>query len=64
MPPPRRGAATGAAGEALAAAPAPDPDAVAYHFRRAGDDRAVGVADAGGGAGAARLRVGDRGGTL
>jgi len=29
-------------GETLAAFPAPDPDAVAYHFRRAGDERAVG----------------------
>jgi predicted ATPase len=29
-------------GEMLAAFPAPDPDAVAYHFRRAGDARAVG----------------------
>jgi DNA-binding CsgD family transcriptional regulator len=28
-------------GEALAARPAPDPDAVAYHFRQAGDERAV-----------------------
>src|SRR5207249_3899699 len=30
------------AGEALAATPSPDPDAVAYHFQRAGDERAVG----------------------
>jgi DNA-binding CsgD family transcriptional regulator len=29
-------------GETLAALPSPDPDAVAYHFRRAGDERAVG----------------------
>jgi DNA-binding CsgD family transcriptional regulator len=29
-------------GETLAALPSPDPDAVAYHFRRAGDPRAVG----------------------
>jgi DNA-binding CsgD family transcriptional regulator len=29
-------------GETLAAFPSPDPDAVAYHFRRAGDERAVG----------------------
>jgi DNA-binding CsgD family transcriptional regulator len=29
-------------GETLAAFPSPDPDAVAYHFRRAGDARAVG----------------------
>jgi DNA-binding CsgD family transcriptional regulator len=29
-------------GEMLAALPFPDPDAVAYHFRRAGDARAVG----------------------
>ena len=29
------------AGEVLADAPAPDPDAVAYHFRRAGDERLV-----------------------
>ena len=29
-------------GEMLAAFPSPDPDAVAYHFRRAGDARAVG----------------------
>jgi hypothetical protein len=29
-------------GEALAALPAPDPDAVAYHFRQAGDARAAG----------------------
>ncbi|HEX5501877.1 MAG TPA: AAA family ATPase, partial [Thermomicrobiales bacterium] len=28
-------------GEALAAAPAPDPDAVAHHFQRAGDPRAA-----------------------
>ena len=28
-------------GEPLAALPAPDPDAVAYHFRRAGDERAA-----------------------
>lgn len=32
----------GRAGEALAALPGPDPDAVAYHFQRAGDPRAVG----------------------
>jgi predicted ATPase len=30
-----------AAGEALAALPTPDPDAVAYHFRQAGDKRAA-----------------------
>jgi DNA-binding CsgD family transcriptional regulator/tetratricopeptide (TPR) repeat protein len=29
-------------GETLAAFPSPDPDAIAYHFRRAGDARAVG----------------------
>jgi DNA-binding CsgD family transcriptional regulator/tetratricopeptide (TPR) repeat protein len=29
-------------GEMLAAFPSPDPDAVAYHFRRAGDARALG----------------------
>jgi len=29
-------------GEALAALPSPDPDAVAYHFRHAGDARAAG----------------------
>jgi DNA-binding CsgD family transcriptional regulator len=29
-------------GETLAAFPSPDPDAVAYHFRRAGDARALG----------------------
>ena len=29
-------------GETLAALPSPDPDAVAYHFRRAGDARALG----------------------
>jgi len=29
------------AGEALAALPTPDPDAVAYHFQRAGDGRAL-----------------------
>ena len=28
-------------GEALAALPAPDPDAVAYHFQQAGDERAA-----------------------
>jgi hypothetical protein len=30
------------AGEALVVLPNPDPDAVAYHFERAGDDRAAG----------------------
>ena len=34
--------------EVLAASPAPDPDAVASHFQRAGDDRAAAVAGAGG----------------
>ena len=39
---PRRGGALHRrAAEALAAASPPDPDAVAYHFRRAGDPRAV-----------------------
>ncbi|HET8628937.1 MAG TPA: AAA family ATPase [Thermomicrobiales bacterium] len=37
----RRRALHRRAGEALAALAAPDPDAVAYHFRRAGDDRAA-----------------------
>jgi DNA-binding CsgD family transcriptional regulator len=37
----RRRALHRRAGEALAALPRPDPDAVAYHFQRAGDDRAV-----------------------
>ena len=38
-------------GETLAALPSPDPDAVAYHFRRAGDARAVGwLVEAGEGA--------------
>jgi DNA-binding CsgD family transcriptional regulator len=36
-------------GEALAALPSPDPDAVAYHFRQAGDARAAGwLVEAGG----------------
>ena len=50
----RRGGArcTGAAGEALAATPRPDPDAVAYHFQRAGDARAAAWLVAGGRAGA------------
>ncbi|HEY7908180.1 MAG TPA: AAA family ATPase [Thermomicrobiales bacterium] len=39
--PPRRRALHRAAGEALAARELPDVDAVASHFRRAGDDRAV-----------------------
>ena len=38
---PRRRAWHRRAGEALLATPHPDPDAVAYHFRRAGDPRAV-----------------------
>ncbi|HET8632494.1 MAG TPA: AAA family ATPase [Thermomicrobiales bacterium] len=38
---PRRRALHRRAGEALLAGPAPDPDAVAEHFRRAGDDRAA-----------------------
>lgn len=61
-------------GEALAATPArdregehpgpvPDPDAVAYHFRQAGDARR-GVADSGRGAGTAGLRLDDGGRTL
>ncbi|HEX5504280.1 MAG TPA: AAA family ATPase, partial [Thermomicrobiales bacterium] len=41
VPPLRRRALHRRAGEALAAGPAPDPDAVAHHFRRAGDDRAA-----------------------
>ncbi|HEX5501606.1 MAG TPA: AAA family ATPase [Thermomicrobiales bacterium] len=40
-PGPRRRALHRRAGEALAAAPVPDPDAVASHFRRAGDPRAA-----------------------
>jgi DNA-binding CsgD family transcriptional regulator len=40
-PLPRRRAWHRRAGEALAARPAPDPDAVATHFRRAGDPRAA-----------------------
>jgi DNA-binding CsgD family transcriptional regulator len=39
--PPRRRAWHRAVGEALAALPQPDPDAVAAHFERAGDPRAV-----------------------
>ncbi|HEX5503827.1 MAG TPA: AAA family ATPase, partial [Thermomicrobiales bacterium] len=38
---PRRRALHRRAGEALAAGPAPDPDAVAHHFRQAGDARAA-----------------------
>jgi len=40
LPPPRRPALHRRITEALAAAPQPDPDAVAYHFRQAGDPRA------------------------
>src|SRR5262249_12739213 len=39
--PPRRRRVHRRAGEALLATPAPDPDAVAYHFQRAGDPRAA-----------------------
>ena len=39
--PPRRRRWHRQAGEALVAAAVPDPDAVAYHFRQAGDARAV-----------------------
>jgi DNA-binding CsgD family transcriptional regulator/tetratricopeptide (TPR) repeat protein len=39
--PPRRRVWHRRAAEALLALPAPDPDAVAEHFRRAGDERAV-----------------------
>jgi DNA-binding CsgD family transcriptional regulator len=39
--PPRRRAWHQRAGEALAALPQSDPDAVAYHFQQAGDPRAV-----------------------
>ena len=46
--------------EALLATPAPDPDAVAYHFQRAGDPRAAEWLVRGGRAGAARLRLADR----
>jgi DNA-binding CsgD family transcriptional regulator len=38
----RRGLVHRRVGEMLASFPSPDPDAVAYHFRRAGDARAVG----------------------
>ena len=38
---PRRRAWHRRAGEALAALPSPDPDAVAHHFRQAGDPRAA-----------------------
>lgn len=41
IPPARRRAWHHRAGELLAALPDPDPDAVAYHFQRAGDARAV-----------------------
>ncbi len=41
MLPPRRRAWHRAIGEALAALPAPAPDAVAHHFERAGDPGAV-----------------------
>jgi len=41
MSPPARRRVHRAAGEALAAGRDPDPDAVASHFRRAGDDRAL-----------------------
>jgi DNA-binding CsgD family transcriptional regulator len=37
----RRGRVHRQVGEVLAAAPAPDPDAVAYHFQQAGDERAA-----------------------
>jgi DNA-binding CsgD family transcriptional regulator len=39
--PPRRRLWHRQVGELLAAAPAPDPDAVGYHFRQAGDTRAA-----------------------
>ncbi|MGN6564786.1 MAG: ATP-binding protein [Thermomicrobiales bacterium] len=41
LPPVRRRLLHRRAGEALTATPNPDPDAVAYHFQRAGDGRAV-----------------------
>ncbi len=41
IPGPRRRALHRQIGEALAAAARPDPDAVAYHLRRAGDARAI-----------------------
>src|SRR5437773_1205646 len=41
LPPSRRRGWHRRAGEVLAAEARPDPDAVAYHFRRAGDPRAA-----------------------
>ncbi len=41
IPPLRRRALHRSAGEALLAGPRPDPDAVAYHLRQAGDPRAA-----------------------
>jgi len=41
VPTPRRRRLHRQVGDALAALPAPDPDAVAYHFQRAGDERAA-----------------------
>jgi class 3 adenylate cyclase/DNA polymerase III delta prime subunit len=41
LPPTRRRSWHRRAGEALAAMPAPEPDLVAHHFRRAGDARAA-----------------------
>ena len=57
MPAPRRRRLHRAAGEALAAGHDPDPDAVANHFQRAGDERAAAWLVARGGSGAsARTR--------
>jgi DNA-binding CsgD family transcriptional regulator len=41
MLPPRRRARHRQAGEVLAGSPRPDPDAVSYHFKQAGDERAI-----------------------
>lgn len=76
LAPPRRRMLHRRVGEVLSALPVPaafppgrvrhasDPDAVAYHFQRAGDDPVIPSAHPGGGAGAARLCLADGGGAL